>query len=35
MTIPVWALLGFAAWTVVLLLGTVGVYRWASWLSPY
>ena len=33
MTVPVWALLGFAAWTVVLLLGTVGVYRWARILT--
>src|SRR5262245_58567389 len=29
MTVPLWALLGFAAWTVLLLLGTVGVYRWS------
>jgi uncharacterized MAPEG superfamily protein len=28
MTIPIWMLLGFAAWTVLLLSGTVGVYRW-------
>jgi uncharacterized MAPEG superfamily protein len=28
MAIPVWVLLGFAAWTLVLLVGTVGVYRW-------
>jgi hypothetical protein len=28
MTIPVWMLVGFAAWTVLLLLATVGVYRW-------
>jgi uncharacterized MAPEG superfamily protein len=28
-TVPVWMLLGFAAWTVVLLLATVGVYRWS------
>jgi uncharacterized MAPEG superfamily protein len=28
MTIPIWMLLGFAAWTVLLLAGTVGVYRW-------
>jgi hypothetical protein len=26
MTIPVWMLLGFAAWTLLLLLATVGVY---------
>lgn len=29
MTIPVWVLLGFAAWTLIVLLGTVGVYRWS------
>ena len=28
MTIPQWTLLGFAAWTLALLMGTVGVYRW-------
>src|SRR5512144_2133417 len=28
MTLPVWMLLGFAAWTVLLLAATVGVYRW-------
>lgn len=33
MTVPLWALLGFAAWTVLLLLGTVGVYRWSRILS--
>lgn len=33
MTVPVWMLLGFAAWTVVLLLGTVGVYRWTRILT--
>ncbi len=33
MTIPLWALLGFATWTVLLLLGTVGVYRWSRILS--
>lgn len=32
-TIPLWALLGFAAWTVLLLLGTVGVYRWSRILT--
>ena len=30
MTIPVWVLLLFAAWTVVLLAGTVGYFRWSS-----
>ena len=29
MTIPVWMLLGFAAWTALLLLLTVGIYRWS------
>jgi len=28
MTLPVWMLLGFAAWTALLLLFTVGIYRW-------
>ncbi len=30
MTIPMWALLGFATWTVLLLMVTVGVYRWTQ-----
>lgn len=29
MTIPVWMLLGFATWTILLLASTIGVYRWA------
>ena len=33
MTIPTWALLGFAAWTMLLLLLTVGVYRWLRILT--
>ena len=33
MTIPVWMLLGFAAWTVLLLLSTVGIYRWSRILT--
>ena len=33
MTIPVWMLLGFAAWTVILLLSTIGVYRWSRILT--
>ena len=33
MTIPVWMLVGFAAWTVLLLLATVGVYRWSRILT--
>ena len=33
MTVPMWALLGFATWTVLLLLGTVGAYRWSRILT--
>jgi uncharacterized MAPEG superfamily protein len=33
MTTPLWTLLGFALWTVLLLLGTVGVYRWSRILT--
>ncbi len=33
MTIPVWMLLGFAVWTLLLLLATVGVYRWSRILT--
>ena len=33
MTVPVWMLVGFAAWTVLLLLATVGVYRWSRILT--
>lgn len=33
MTLPAWMLLGFAAWTVLLLLTTVGVYRWSRILT--
>lgn len=33
MTVPVWALLGFATWTLLLLLSTVGVYRWTRILT--
>jgi len=29
MTMPIWMLLGFAAWTILLLSSTIGVYRWA------
>jgi uncharacterized MAPEG superfamily protein len=28
MTTPLWMLLGFAAWTILLLATTIGVYRW-------
>lgn len=30
MSIPVWVLLGFAGWTLLVLVATVGVYRWSS-----
>jgi uncharacterized MAPEG superfamily protein len=33
MTIPVWVLLGFALWTLLVLFGTVGVYRWSRILT--
>jgi uncharacterized MAPEG superfamily protein len=33
MSLPVWMLVGFAAWTVLLLLTTVGVYRWSRILT--
>ena len=33
MTVPVWMLLGFAAWTVMLLMATVGIYRWSRILT--
>ena len=33
MTVPVWMLLGFAAWTALLLIGTVGIYRWSRILT--
>jgi uncharacterized MAPEG superfamily protein len=33
MTIPQWALLGFAVWTLLMLFGTVGVYRWSRILT--
>lgn len=33
MTVPVWMLLGFAVWTLLLLLSTVGVYRWTRILT--
>ena len=33
MPIPVWVLLAFAIWTVVLLFATVGVYRWSRILT--
>ena len=33
MTVPVWMLLGFATWTALLLLFTIGIYRWSRILS--
>lgn len=33
MTTPLWVLLGFAVWTLLVLLGTVGVYRWSRILT--
>ena len=33
MTVPIWMLLAFAAWTVLLLLSTIGVYRWSRILT--
>jgi len=29
-TIPLWTLLGFTTWTLLLLIATVGAYRWAN-----
>jgi uncharacterized MAPEG superfamily protein len=33
MTMPLWVLLGFAGWTLAVLMGTVGVYRWSRILT--
>jgi uncharacterized MAPEG superfamily protein len=33
MTIPMWMLLAFAIWTILLLIGSVGVYRWSRILT--
>jgi uncharacterized MAPEG superfamily protein len=33
MSIPAWVLLGFAAWTLLTLLGSIGVYRWSRILT--
>jgi uncharacterized MAPEG superfamily protein len=33
MTIPLWVLLGFAAWTLLTLFTTVGIYRWTRILT--
>jgi uncharacterized MAPEG superfamily protein len=33
MTTPIWVLLGFAGWTLIILLLSVGVYRWSRILT--
>ena len=33
MTIPVWVMLGFAGWTLAVLTGGVGLYRWLEIFS--
>lgn len=33
MTIPLWVLLGFAVWTIMVLMAGIGVRRWALILS--
>jgi uncharacterized MAPEG superfamily protein len=33
MAVPVWVLLGFAGWTLITLLTTIGVYRWSRILT--
>jgi uncharacterized MAPEG superfamily protein len=33
MTTPIWMLLGFALWTLAVLIFTVGVYRWSRILT--
>lgn len=33
MSIPVWVLLGFAGWTLLTLLATIGWYRWSRILT--
>jgi uncharacterized MAPEG superfamily protein len=33
MTLPVWMLLGFATWTLLVLMFTVGIYRWSRILT--
>lgn len=33
MTIPLWVLLAFAVWTVLVLLAGVGIHRWSQILS--
>jgi uncharacterized MAPEG superfamily protein len=33
MTIPIWVLLAFASWTLLVLIASVGVYRWTRILA--
>lgn len=33
MPVPIWVLLAFSVWTVLLLFGTVGIYRWSRILT--
>ena len=33
MTTPIWTLVGFGLWTLLLLFSTVGVYRWSRILT--
>ena len=33
MTLPLWMLLAFAGWTLLLLMATVGIYRWSRILA--
>lgn len=33
LTIPIWVLLGFAGWTLAVLMGSIGVYRWSQILT--
>lgn len=33
MTMAIWMLLGFAMWTLAVLLGSVGIYRWSRILT--
>ena len=34
MTTPLWVLLAFAVWTLLVLLAGVGVHRWSRIFSP-
>jgi uncharacterized MAPEG superfamily protein len=33
MPLPVWVLLGFGLWTILILFGTIGIYRWSRILT--